>query len=285
MRNQNARPRSTRYIVSTLLFLACLLGSAVGRLSLAADIPGPCEPSLARRRGYGLPIVTVATQPRAETSVGLVGLEWLGHSSFLLTSPVGLRLLTDPNTWHPIPTAPDVVTVSNLHITHSGVSQVPGTPQVLWGLTPDRGWNNIVLTREDVTLFNLPSYVSHTDPENSPIQNSIFVFRTGGLCIVHLGNLRHPLTPPQLQRLGKPDVLLIPGDGQWTLLPADILTVVAQLQPLLVIPMHFDFLPHAEVFVQYFAGRYPVRRVDGRSLTLSRQMLPASTEVVIFKGP
>ncbi|HEY7491949.1 MAG TPA: MBL fold metallo-hydrolase [Candidatus Tectomicrobia bacterium] len=248
-------------------------------------MPGPCEPSLARRQGYSLPIRPVATQPHADTSLGSIGLEWLGHSSFLLTSPAGLRLLTDPNSWHPMPTAPDVVTVSNLHITHAGVSQVPGTPQVLWGLTPERGWNNIVLTREDVTLFNLPSYGSHTEPENSPIQNSIFVFRTSGLCIVHLGNLRHPLTPSQLQRLGKPDVLLIPGDGQWTLLPEDILTVVAQLQPLLVIPMHFDFLPHAEVFAQYFAGRYPVRRVDGRSLGLSRQMLPASTEVVLFKGP
>jgi len=285
MRHQNARSRSIRHIVGLLLCLACLLGSAAGSPGLAADMPGPCEPSLARRWGHNFPIMLTAMQWRAATGEAPVGLEWLGHSSFLLTSPGGLRLLTDPNTWHPIPTAPDVVTVSNLHITHSGVSQVPGTPQVLWGLTPERGWNNIVLTRDDVTLFNVPSYASRTDPENTPIQNSIFVFRTGGLCVVHLGNLRHPLTPPQLQRLGKPDVLLIPGDGQWTLLPQDILTVVAQLQPLLVLPMHFDLLPHAEVFAQYFAGRYPVRRVDGRSLALSRQMLPAATEVVIFKGP
>ena len=285
MRIDSRVPGSTRHVLGTLLCLACLLGSAAGTPSLAAELLGPCEPSLARHWGYSLPIVLTATHQRAETAVGPVGLEWLGHSSFLLTSPGGLRLLTDPNSWHPMPTAPNVVTVSNLHVTHSGVSRVPGTPQVLWGLTPDRGWNNIALTLQDVALFNLPSYTSHTDPENSPIQNSIFVFRTGGLCVVHLGNLRHPLTPQQLQRIGKPDVLMIPGDGQWTLSSEDILTVVAQLQPLLVIPMHFDLLPHAEVFAQYFAGRYPVRRVEGRSLTLSRQMLPASTEVVIFKGP
>ena len=183
-----------------------------------------------------------------------------------------------------MPTAPDLVTVSNLHVTHAGVDQVPGTPQVLWGLTPDRGWNHIALTRGDVALFNLPSHVSRTDPENCPIQNSIFVFRTGGLCVVHLGNLRHPLTPLQLQRIGKPDVLLIPADGHWTLSPEDILTVITQLQPLLVIPMHIETTEHAEVFVRFTAGRYPVRRIEGRSLALSRQMLPASTEVVVFQG-
>ena len=78
---------------------------------------------------------------------------------------------------------------------------------------------------------------------------------------------------------------MIPADGQWTLSPEDIPTVITQLQPLLVIPMHIETSEHAEVFVRFTAGRYPVRRVAGRSLTLSRQTLPASTEIVIFKGP
>jgi L-ascorbate metabolism protein UlaG (beta-lactamase superfamily) len=214
-----------------------------------------------------------------------VQLEWLGHSSFLLTSPDGVRLLTDPSALHPPQATPDLVTVSNRHMTHSAVRAVPGTPQFLWGLPPDGGWTDVALTFKDVVLFNVPSYASPTEPESSPIQNSIFVIRTGGLCIVHLGNLRHPLLRPQLQRIGKPDVLLIPADGQWTLSPEDILTVIAQLQPLLVIPMHFDNPQHGEIFVQFTAGRYAVRRVDGRSLTLSRPVLPATTEVVIFRGP
>jgi L-ascorbate metabolism protein UlaG (beta-lactamase superfamily) len=264
-------------------FFACLLaGTANGQ---GIQPLGPCEPGFVKHWQHGLPIRLATTGAAAEdTASGSVLLEWLGHSSFLLTSPGGLRLLTDPNGWHPIVTAPDAVTVSNFHATHSDVSYVPGTPQVLWGLTPERGWNQIALTLKDVSLFNVPSYASRTELEESPVQNSIFVFRTGGLCIVHLGNLRHPLTPRQLQRIGKPDVLMIPADGMWTMPYDDVLTVIRQLQPLLVIPMHIEAAQHAEVFVQGTAGRYRVRRLRGRVLTLHRAALPAATEIVVFSN-
>jgi L-ascorbate metabolism protein UlaG (beta-lactamase superfamily) len=221
----------------------------------------------------------------AQTVPPPVTLEWLGHSSFLLTSPDGLRLLTDPGAFHPIQATPEVVTVSNLHMTHSAVSQVPGTPQVLWGMSFERGWNPITLTIKDVGLFNVPSYASRTDPENSPIQNSIFVFRTAGLCIVHLGNLRHPLTTLQLRRIGKPEVVLVPADGGWNLSYDNILGVIQQLQPFIVIPMHINVDAQAEAFVQHVAGRYPVRRLDGQILLLSRPLLPSATEIVVFKSP
>jgi L-ascorbate metabolism protein UlaG (beta-lactamase superfamily) len=176
-----------------------------------------------------------------------------------------------------------VVTVSNLHGTHSAVEWVPGKPRVLWGLTlPDARWNPIKLTIQDVSLFNIPSYASPTQLEESPVQNSIFVFRTGGFCIVHLGNLRHPLTSQQLQRLGTPDVVMIPVDGQWTMSYDDVMQVITQLQPRLVIPMHIDMTPHANMFVQFAAGRYPIRRMAGRILTLRRPDLPAATEMVLF---
>jgi L-ascorbate metabolism protein UlaG (beta-lactamase superfamily) len=268
-------------LLVTRLWVAWLCAGVTA--AYAAVVSGPCEPGLVR---HGVPLLRAAAAPHlAQSLESLVQLEWLGHSSFLLTSPDGARLLTDPSVFHRPPNPPDLVTVSNRHLTHSAAYAIPGTPQVLWGLSPEGVWNEINLTFKDIVLFNVPSYTSHTEPEHSPIQNSIFVIRTGGLCIVHLGNLRHPLIRPQLQRLGKPDVLLIPGDGQWTLSPEDILTVIAQLQPLLVIPMHFDDLQHGEVFAQFTAGRFPVRRVDGRRLTLSRQFLPATTELVIFRGP
>lgn len=274
--------RGTHRVLYTLLSLVCVLGSPWGALGTAAEVLGPCEPSLARSWGGGLPVILATTQSPQGAAGGPVLLEWLGHSSFVLTSPEGLRLLTDPNGFHPIPGTPDVVTVSNLHMTHSAVRQVPGAPQVLWGLTPDRGWNSLALTIHDLSLFNVPSYASRTAPEDSPIQNSIFVFRVGGLCIVHLGNLRHALTPLQLQRIGKPDVVMMPADGQWTLSFEDALTVINQLQPLLVIPMHLETPRHVEVFVQQVGGRYAARRLTGRTLTLSRSLLPHSTEIVVF---
>jgi L-ascorbate metabolism protein UlaG (beta-lactamase superfamily) len=268
-----------------LLFLLCLLGRLSSGFGAAAPTVGPCEPTLVRHWHDGVRFTLVSAPRTAQTMSAPVGLEWVGHSSFLLTSPEGLRLLTDPNAFHPLQATPDVVTVSNLHMTHNAVSQVSGAPQVLWGLTFEHGWNPIVMTVKDVALFNVPSYASRTAPENSPVLNSIFVFRTGGLCIVHLGNLRHPLTAQQLQRIGKPDVVMIPADGHWTLSFDDVLTVIKQLQPLLVIPMHIETTAHAEVLAQHLAGRYAVRRVEGRTLPLSRSSLPAATEIVVFSGP
>jgi L-ascorbate metabolism protein UlaG (beta-lactamase superfamily) len=214
-----------------------------------------------------------------------VQLEWLGHSSFLLTSPTGTRILTDPHAFYPLREAPDASTISNLHVTHSDVRGLPGNPRLLWGLTREQGWNKLALMIGDVGVFNVPSYTSRVEPEQSPIQNSIFVFRTGGLCLVHLGNLRHPLTPTQLQRLGRPDVVMVPADGSWTMSFEDVLTVIEQLRPSLVIPMHIDTLQQAQAFAQNTGGRYPVRQVSERSLTLSRQLLPATTTIVLFGGP
>lgn len=260
----------------------CLLVSLLGVAfaSTHEEAFGPCEPKLV----YAPPqprLVLAAARP-VDTATSAVRVEWLGHSSFLLTSPAGVRVLTDPNGFHPPATVPDLVTISNLHMTHSTMLRLPGTPQMLWGISPERGWNKIQQAVKDLILFNIPSYSSRLDPENSPIQNSIFLFRVAGVCIVHLGNLRHPLTPGQLQRLGRPDVLMIPVDGQWTLSYDEVMGVIEQLQPLLVIPMHIDFPQHAEVFVQATRGRYPVRRLTELSLPLNRRLLPATTEIVVF---
>ena len=274
-----------------LLSAACLLwgiwSAPVGAARVAEPALGPCEPGYVRHGPPGMPpIVRVAMPAEAATPVGNPQLEWLGHSSFLLTSPAGLRILIDPSALYPPSPMPDVVTVSNLHGTHRAVEWAPGKPRVLWGLSPSDGrLNRIAVTIQDVSLFNLPSYASRELLQESPVQNSIFVFHVGGFCIAHLGNLRHPLTAQQLQRLGTPDVVMIPVDGQWTMSYADVLTVITQLQPRLAIPMHIDTASHADAFVRHMAGRYPVRRVAGRALTLRRADLPAATHIALFSDP
>ncbi len=268
------------------LVLAWVVGGTHAVNGNAQDLLGPCEPSFVQQRSMPrmTPVAYRLADTTPETPPGAVRLEWLGHSSFLLTSPTGVRILTDPHAFYSLREAPDAVTVSNLHVTHSDVRGLPGNPRLLWGLTREQGWNRLALMIGDIGVFNVPSYTSRVEPEQSPIQNSMFVFRTGGLCIAHLGNLRHPLTPQQLQRLGRPDVVLVPADGSWTMSFDDVLTVIDQLRPSLVIPMHIDVPQQATVFAQHTGGRYAIRHVPERSLTLNRQLLPAATEVVLFGG-
>ena len=268
------------------LVLLCIVGSTSGAIGHAQAVLGPCEPSFVQQRSL-LPVTPVAyrlADTTPEAIPGAVRLEWLGHSSFLLTSPTGTRIVTDPHAFYALREAPDAVSISNLHVTHSDVRGFPGNPRLLWGMTHEQGWNRVALMIGDIGVFNVPSYASRVEPEQSPIQNSIFIFRTGGLCIAHLGNLRHPLTLQQLQRIGRPDVVMVPADGSWTMSFDDVLTVIEQLRPFLVIPMHIDVPQQALAFVQHSAGRYPVREAPERSLTLYRQLLPATTAIVLFGG-
>ena len=278
-----SRSYADKILLVTVYVLLGVFRGLLGTGQAAVPVLGPCEPGYVQYWQQDLPVMRAALHGQTATPQASVQLEWLGHSSFLMTSPAGLRVLIDPSALYPPPQTPDVVTVSNLHGTHSAVEWIPGTPRVLWGLLPaDASWNRIALTIQDVSLFNIPSYASRTQVEESPVQNSIFVFHTGGLCVVHLGNLRHPLTRQQLQQIGTPDVVMIPVDGHWTMSYDDVMRVMTQLQPRLVIPMHIDFAPHADVFVQYLAGRYPIRHIAGQTLALSRANLPAATELVVF---
>jgi L-ascorbate metabolism protein UlaG (beta-lactamase superfamily) len=275
-----------QFLLLVCLALFCVLGSIYAAIGNAQEVLAPCDPSFVQQ-WHQPPVTPIAyrlADATPETHPGPVRLEWLGHSSFLLTSPTGTRILTDPHAFYPLREGPDASTISNLHVTHSDVREIPGNPQLLWGLKREQGWNRLALMVGDIGVFNVPSYASRVEPEQSPIQNSMFVFRTGGLCLVHLGNLRHPLTPHQLQRLGRPDVVMIPADGSWTISFADVLTVIDQLRPSLIVPMHIDTPQQALTFVQNTGGRYAVRQVPERSLTLSRQLLPAVATIVLFGG-
>jgi L-ascorbate metabolism protein UlaG (beta-lactamase superfamily) len=57
-------------------------------------------------------------------------------------------------------------------------------------------------------------------------KNAIFVFRLDDICIAHLGDLGHVLTPEQLKMMGKIDILLMPiAGGYFTVTPAEALDV------------------------------------------------------------
>jgi L-ascorbate metabolism protein UlaG (beta-lactamase superfamily) len=231
------------------------------------------EPSPSRRA-----IPVAATTPEATTR--LVTIQWLGHSSFLLTTPGGTAALTDPHSWHVSPMAPNVVTISNEHSTHNQARSVPGSARVLRGRTADGKAVEVNVTIGDLSIQGLSS--SGGNSIEVPVQNTIFVFRTEGLCIVHLGNLRRPLNDEQRQRLGRPDVLMVPIDGQWTLPYDQVASTIALLRPAIVLPMHYDVPEHARLFMQFIKDTVPVRILGDTTLRLTRATLPGASEVIVL---
>jgi L-ascorbate metabolism protein UlaG (beta-lactamase superfamily) len=107
----------------------------------------------------------------------------------------------------------------------------------------------------------------------------------GSLCLAHLGNIGHLLTPEQEKVMQRLDVMMIPIDAMTNLGFDDILKIIEQVKPPIVIPMHYDVAQQGELFAAFAKEHYPVRRISGSQLTLNRAMLPKATEIFVLAHP
>ena len=62
--------------------------------------------------------------------------------------------------------------------------------------------------------------------------------------LCHLGDLGHTLSDEQIHRLGEVDVLMVPTGGVFSLDPETAWKVVEQINPYIVVPMHFKTKEH-----------------------------------------
>ena len=259
-------------------FIGLLLG--IFLLPLRGLAEAICNPHLARLLGRHRKLVQIRGDGKAAARRYFV--QWFGHSSFLIHSANEVRIVTDPNFNVTPGIEADAVTVSNDHYTHNNIGAVGGDPLILRGITLEQTWNPISTRVKDIMIVNLPSQRGF---EWGQVANSIFVYEMGSLCIAHLGNIGHLLTPEQQRLMRKVDVMMIPIDARLNLDFADLLRVIEQVKPPVVIPMHYDDVVQAEIFTEFIGSRYPVRYMNVSQLQLSRSTLPSSTEIMVLAHP
>jgi L-ascorbate metabolism protein UlaG (beta-lactamase superfamily) len=209
----------------------------------------------------------------AAPAVGSLRLTFLGHSSFLIESAEDVAAVTDYNGYLRPDRLPDIVTMNNAHSTHYTDHADPGIRHVLRGWDPQGGVALHDVTLRDMRVRNVPTNVRDFGGTRMN-GNSIFVFETGGLCVAHLGHLHHTLTDEHLAELGVIDVLLVPVDGSYTMAQGYMVEVIDQIQPPLVIPMHYFNSATLGGFLQRMGNRYEVQTAESETVTLSRQTLP-----------
>lgn len=153
-------------------------------------------------------------------------LTWYGHACFLVETAEG-SVVFDPYAPGSVPglTLPplraDAVACSHGHRDHGYAAGV-----ALSGRKPG------------FTLRTIPCF--HDDRGGALRgENRITVLEAEGLRLVHLGDLGHALSAEQLAAVGRPDVLLIPVGGHYTIGPAEAEALVRVLRPRLTIPMHY----------------------------------------------
>jgi L-ascorbate metabolism protein UlaG (beta-lactamase superfamily) len=108
-----------------------------------------------------------------------------------------------------------------------------------------------------------------------------------GVKLCHLGDLGHQLSDKQIAAIGEVDVLLTPMAGNFTLDAAEAHWVIDQVQPRVVIPMHYrtDRCPTFPVsdVEPFLAGKTNVKRLDTAEAEFKSDKLPAATEIVVLQ--
>jgi len=213
-----------------------------------------------------------------------VGLTFVGHATFLIETPQGIRIATDYSEGSRPPVTPDVATMNKAHSTHFSFHPDPAIRYVLRGWNPAGGPAHHDLTVKDVRIRNVSTNIRTYGSGTEYDGNSIFVFETAQLCIAHLGHLHHTLSPEHLKKLGRIDVLLVPVDGGYTLDTFDMMEVLRQVNAPLMIPMHFFGRSSLERFLSSAREHFPVEFSDDASIVLSRASLPNRPKVLVLPG-
>ena len=221
-------------------------------------------------------------------------LRWLGHATFLVTSPGGVQLLLDPfnvELGYPTPDLPpiDLVGVSHEHADHNNVALAPGHPKVLRGISPS-GWHPGTVTVGDVTLTMIGG-AYHDDAQGQQRgRTALMSVIVNGLRILHLGDLGHRLDTNLLAQCRGHQVLLIPVGGFYTIDGTTAATTMDEIGPSITIPMHYRTSrlpghPTAPLDETGFLIGRDVRRVADTEITLRATDLPSWPEVVVLATP
>ena len=264
--------------MTVLRWIACWAAALAGFGLVppaAAAEPEACPGLIASR---GAPVF------RAALRSDEVGLTFLGHATFVIETPQGVRIATDYSDGTRPPLTPDVATMNKAHSTHFSTRPDPGIKHVLRGWDPAGGPARHDLTVEDVRIRNVSTNIRSFGGATEYDGNSIFVFETAQLCIAHLGHLHHTLTPEHLKKLGRIDVLLVPVDGGYTLETFDMMEVLRAINAPLMIPMHFFGPSTLNRFLTSARAHFPVEFGDRPAITLSRATLPNSPKVLVLPG-
>jgi L-ascorbate metabolism protein UlaG (beta-lactamase superfamily) len=224
----------------------------------------------------------LAQAPSAAASAARI--TFVGHSSYLIETPQGVRVITDYNGVNGYGRRPDIVTMNNAHGTHYTDDIEEGITHVLRGWS--EGGRDLMeqdVTLRDIQVWNVPTNVRDIGGVRRN-GNSMFGFRIGDLCLAHLGHLHHRLEKEHLEQLGRIDVLMVPIDGSYTMGVPLMNEVVRQIQAQVVLPMHYWGRHQVERFLGLVADSYEAVWPDSRTIDISKAALPAKPTVIVVGG-
>ena len=177
---------------------------------------------------------------------------WHGHSCFTIDTAQG-SVTVDPFQDNYVPglgvirPVSDAVFCSHGHGDHHGVDAVQLTGK------------ECGVGVETISTF-------HDEVEGAKRgTNLIHIFSAEDMKVIHLGDLGCELNEEQTAAIGSPDILFVPVGGFYTIDANQAADIVAQLNPRIVVPMHYkgegfgyDVLTPVDNFLALWSGTVKV---------------------------
>ncbi len=209
---------------------------------------------------------------------------WMGHSCFKIQDKVGtdgITVTTDPFDKKigikPPNYESDIVLVSHDHYDHNNVSALRGTHFLI-----------NTAGEYDVKGILIHGVESFHDEKQGKERGSNIIYRIeiDDISVSHLGDLGHVLDNKQLELLVGTDILLIPVGGRFTLDAKKAVEVVSQVEPRIVIPMHYK-TPGLKIDidgVDKFVKEMGVKPTEEEKLKISKKDLPQDDMELVILG-
>lgn len=209
---------------------------------------------------------------------------WLGHSSFRLqgkSSSDVVSIVIDPYKSEFVglkmpKVEADIVTISHDHDDHNNLDAIKGEPFVIRGAG-----------EYEIKGVYIDGIHSFHDAEKGAKRgdNIIYRFDIEDIAVAHLGDLGHELDDKQLERLEGTDILLIPVGGTYTLDAQKAISVINQVEPRIIIPMHYS-VPGLKIDldpVEKFLKAIAIKPRHEEKLKITKKDLPQENmEVVVL---
>ncbi len=277
---------AARLVAPVAMLLAFMAGAPS---ALAQDASAPTTSrclAVAQSAPSALPVSYLPVQDGLSRPgpAGNVTIRFIGHSTFLITSPEGVTVATDYNGYAGQGPIPRVVTMNRAHTTHYTDTPDPRIEHVLRGWNPDGGPARHNLEVGDVLIRNVTTDIRSWGGGAVPDGNSIFIFEVARLCIGHLGHLHHVLDPADLAWIGQLDVVMVPVDGSYTMDQAAMVEALRVLRARLVLPMHYFGETTLARFLSGLDEDFEVETGRGPELTVSAATLPRAPKVLVLPG-
>lgn len=211
-------------------------------------------------------------------------ISYIGHASFKLKGKTA-TVVTDPFDPEMVglkfsqPEA-NIVTISHAHADHNRADLVAGQPVIISG----PGEYEV----KGVAIKGIASFHDAQKGQDRG-KNTIYAMVIDSVHVVHLGDLGHKLSEEQVDEIGVVDILLVPVGGVYTIDAKEAYAIVTQLEPHIVIPMHYkraglasglETLLPVETFLKEI-GKEGV--LPQPKLVISKDKLPEELSVVVLE--